>query len=215
MLEDLRFGVVYIALLSGIFGLIFWHKLPNNKAKLILFLIWFSAAIEVVGKYFTYWTGLLNYYVFNLYIFSIFVLYISLLKSLLKKAAYKNVASFLLLLFLLFYAINYFYLQNEFGQLFTNSYFLGVISIIILSFLYLFELFSSNQILNYSKSIYFWFVLGILIFHVPFLPFMMSLDWFLIDYNPSIYGLILFFLNLLMNFCFIVGFIWSEKKYNY
>lgn len=215
MLEDLRFGVVYIALLSGIFGLVFWHKLPNSKAKLILFLIWFSAAVEVVGKYFTYWTGLLNYYVFNLYIFTIFILYISLLKSLLKKAANKNIASFLMLLFLIFYAINYFFLQNEFGQLFTNSYFLGVVSIIILSFLYLFELFSSNHILNYNKSIFFWFVLGILIFHVPFLPFMMSLDWFLIDYNPSIYGLILFFLNLLMNFCFIIGFIWSEKKYNY
>lgn len=215
MLEDLRFGVVFLALLSGICGIIFWSKLPNNKAKLILFLIWFSACIEIVGKYFTSWTGLLNYYVFNFYIFIIFCTYIFLLRSLLKKQVYKNMASAFLLLFPLFYVLNYFYLQNEFGQIFSNSYFAGVICIIILSFIYLIELFSSNLVLNYSKSIFFWFVLGILIFHVPFLPFMLSLNWFLIDYNPSIYGLIIFFLNLLMNFCFIVGFIWSEKKYNY
>lgn len=215
MLEDLRFGIVYLALLSGICGLVFWHKLPNNKAKLILLLIWFSALVEIVGRYFTKWTGLLNYYVFNFYILIIFSAYIILLRSFLKRQAYKKLASALLLLFLAFYGVNYFFLQNEFGQIFSNSYFAGVICIIILSFIYLFELFSSNLVLSYSKSIYFWFVLGILIFHVPFLPFMLSLDWFLIDYNPSVYGLILFFLNLLMNFCFVVGFIWSEKKYNY
>ncbi|KGO82660.1 hypothetical protein Q763_06090 [Flavobacterium beibuense F44-8] len=215
MLEDLRFGIVYLSLLSGICGLVFLHKLPGNKAKSILLLIWLSTATELVGKYFTIWTGLLNYYVFNLYILMSFSIYILLLKSLIKTRTHKNLASLLLVIFLVFYFINYFFIQNEFGQILTNSYTVGVLSIIILSFLYMFELFSSNLVLSYSKSVFFWFVLGILIFHVPFLPFMLSLKWFLIDYNPSIYGLIIFFLNLLMNFCFLVGFIWSEKKYNY
>ncbi len=215
MLENLRFCIVYLALLSGIFGLIFWHKLPNNKAKLFLISIWFSVLTEVVGKYFTAWTGLLNYYVFNFYILVIFIIYIILLKSLLKKIAYKNIAGISLFFYLIFYTLNFFFFQNEFGQIFTNSYAVGVIIIIILSFLYLLELFSTNLVLNYSKSIFFWFVMGILIFYVPFLPFMLSLDWFLIDYNSSVYGLILFFLNLLMNFCFSIGFIWSEKRYNY
>lgn len=215
MLEDLRFGIVYLSLLSGICGLVFLHKLPGNKAKSILLLIWLSTVTELVGKYFTIWTGLLNYYVFNLYILISFSIYILLLKSLIKTRTHKNLASFLLVIFLVFYFINYFFIQNEFGQILTNSYTVGVLSIIILSFLYMFELFSSNLVLSYSKSVFFWFVLGILIFHVPFLPFMLSLKWFLIDYNPSIYGLIIFFLNLLMNFCFLVGFIWSEKKYNY
>ena len=106
-------------------------------------------------------------------------------------------------------------MQNGLENILTYTYAIGVIFITILSVLYLFELFSSNLVLNFSKSIYFWFVVGILIFHVPFLPFMLSLEWFLIDYNPTIYGMILFFLNLLMNTSFIIGFIWSEKKYNY
>ncbi len=215
MLENLRFCIVYLALLSGIFGLIFWHKLPNNKAKLFLFSIWFSVLTEVVGKYFTAWTGLLNYYVFNFYILVIFAIYIILLKSLLKKLAYKNLAGLFLPVFIIFYIINYFLFQNEFGQILTNSYAVGVIMIVILSFLYLLELFSTNLVLDYSKSIFFWFILGILIFFVPYLPFMLSLDWFLIEYNSSVYGLIIFFLNLLMNFCFTIGFICSEKKYNY
>ncbi|WP_246020756.1 hypothetical protein [Flavobacterium humi] len=170
---------------------------------------------EIVGKYFTLWTGLLNYYVFNFYILVMFFIYIVLIKSLLKKIVHRNIASFLMLIYIVFYILNYFFFQNEFGQIFTNSYAVGVISIVILSFLYLFELFSSNLVLDYSKSIFFWFILGILIFYVPYLPFMLSLDWFLIDYNSSVYDLIIFFLNLLMNFCFSIGFICSEKKYNY
>ena len=137
MLENLRFYIVYLALFSGICGVIFWHKLPNNKAKLFLLSIWFSVATEIVGKYFTDWTGLLNYYVFNFYILVIFTIYIILIKSLLKKIAYKNIASLFMLIYIVFYIINYFFLQNEFGQIFTNSYAIGVIFIVVLSFLYL------------------------------------------------------------------------------
>ena len=215
MFEDLRFYVVYLALLSGICGAFYWRKLPGTKARLILYTVWFSALTEIVGTFFTSWTGLLNYCVFNIYILVTFILYIILLKALLKKLSNKRFASVLLAGFLIFYIINYLFIQNQYGQMVTNSYSVGVIILIVLSFLYLFELFSSNLILSYSKSVFFWFILGILIFHVPFLPFMLSLRWFLIGYDPSVYGLIIFFLNLLMNVCFILGFVCSEKKYNY
>ena len=214
MLADLRFYIVYLSLLSGICGLSYWYKLPDYKSRLIVVSIWFSALIEIVGKYFTACTGLLNFCVFNLYILLIFSLYIFLLKSLLKNQSYKYLAVFLLLVFVVYFAINSI-LGDPLKDILVSSYAVGVISIAILSFLYLLEVFSSNLILNYTKSIFFWFILGILILHVPFLPFMLSLDWFLIDYNPSIYELIIFFLNLLMNCCFAAGFIWSERKYNY
>jgi len=214
MLADLRFYIVYLSLLSGICGLVYRHKLPDYKSRLILVSIWFSALIEIVGRYFTACTGLLNFCVFNLYILLIFSLYIYLLKSLLKNMAYKYLAVFLLVVFVVYFTINSIFI-NPMLYVLTNSYVIGVISIAILSFLYLLEVFSSDLILNYTKSIFFWFILGILIFHIPFLPFMLSLDWFLIDYNPVIYELIIFFLNLLMNCCFAAGFIWSERKYNY
>ncbi len=216
MLENLRFYTVFLHLLSGIIGITFWYKLPNNRAKVFLFSIWFSVLIEITGKYFTQWTGgLLNYWVFNVYIFVLFSIYIVILKSLLKRVTYQYIASFFLASFIVVSILNWLFLQNGMQNILTYSYAVGVIFITILSSFYLFELFSTNLILNYSKSIFFWFVLGILIFHVPFLPFMLSLEWFLIEYSSTTYGLILFFLNLLMNTSFIIGFIWSEKKYNY
>jgi hypothetical protein len=215
MLENLRFYSGFLTLLSGIIGIAFWHKLPNNRAKLFLFSIWFSVLIDVIGKYFTQWTGLLNYWIYNSYIFVLFSVYIILLKSLLKRVPYRCIATFFLISFMVVSILNWLFLQNGMQTILTYSYAVGVIFITILSAFYLFELFSTNLILNYSKSIFFWFVLGILIFHVPFLPFMLSLEWFLIDYSSTTYGIILFFLNLLMNTSFIIGFIWSQKKYNY
>jgi len=214
MLGDVRFYIVYVALLSGILGLFYRHKLPDYKSRLVLFLIWFTALIEIVGKYFTGWTGLLNYCVFNVYIIVTFTAYITILKGLLKKEIYKDLSWIFMAIFIGYFIINALYM-NPVQYVLTNSYVVGVIVTAILSFLYLLEVFSSDLVLNYTKSFFFWFILGILIFHIPYLPFMLSLDWFLIEYNPSVYGLILFFLNLLMNFCFAAGFIWSEKKYNY
>jgi hypothetical protein len=215
MLENIRHYSGFLTLLSGIIGIVFWYKLPNNKSKLFLFSIWFSIILDLIGKYYTEWTGQLNYIIYNLYVLIIFSIYIILLRSLLEKLFFQKTALLFLLFFILTFFLNWFFIQNGLTEILTNSYALGVVFITVLGSMYLFELFSTNLILNYSKSIFFWFVLGVLLFHVTYLPFMLSLKWFLIDYNPAIYGLILFFLNLLMNTSFIIGFICSEKRYNY
>jgi hypothetical protein len=215
MLENLRFYTGFLSLLSGIIGLVYWYKLPNYKAKLFFFSIWFSLIIDFIGTNFTQWTGLLNYWVYNAYNLFIFSIYIILLRSLLKRISCRCIASAFLIIFILFSILNWCFLENGMVNILTYSYAIGVIFITILSSFYLFELFSTDLILNYSKSIFFWFVIGILVFHVPFLPFMLSLKWVLIKTNSTTYSLILFFLNLLMNASFIIGFVCSEKKYNY
>ena len=216
MLENLRYLPGLFAIISSIIGLLNGAKLPNYKSKLFLFSIVLSVVTEILGLYFTQWTGLLNFYVFNFYIFILFILYFYILSSILKKYLYKIIAFIFIVIYFLAFPICIVIYPEKLGLgIFSQIYALGVLFFIILSLFYLIELFNSNNILNYSKSIFFWFILGVLLFHVPFLPFMLSLEWFLIKYNPSIYWIIIFILNLIMNTCFIIGFIWTEKKYNY
>lgn len=215
MLENLRHYSVYLILLSTIVGVVFWYKLPNWKSRLFLFSIFFSFSIDFLGKYFTEWTGLLNYGIYNFYILLLFSYYILFFKSVLKSISYRNIANIFLFVFIIITILNWGFWQNGLERILTYTYAFGVIFITILSVFYLLELFSSNLITNFTKSIYFWYIIGILIFHLPFLPFMLSLQWFLIDFNPTVYGIILFFLNLLMSTSFIIGFVWSEKRYNY
>ncbi|OUD34497.1 hypothetical protein FPG59_13315, partial [Flavobacterium sp. FPG59] len=75
MFEDLRFYIIYLALLSSLIGFRLYYKLPNNKAKFILFIIVFSFLTEFIGKYFTLWTGLINFSVYNFYMLASFTAY--------------------------------------------------------------------------------------------------------------------------------------------
>ncbi|WP_166925126.1 hypothetical protein [Flavobacterium poyangense] len=215
MFEFLRSYIVYLALLSGIVGLISLPKLPSNKAKFLVLLIWFSVPIEIVGYYFTQWTGLLNYYVYNFYMFVSFSAYILLLRSLLLKRENRISAVLFLGLFVVSFFLNILYFKGNFNHSYTYSFATGVIVVMILACLYLVEIFNSDKILNFKKSVFFWYILGILVFHVPFLPFMLALNWFLIKQDDSIFSLVVFILNFLAHSCFVIGFIWSEKKYNY
>ena len=215
MFEFLRSYIIYFALLSGIAGLISLHKLPGNKAKSLVILIWFSVVIEIVGYYFTYWTGLLNYYVYNFYMFVSFSAYILLIRSLLLNRNNKLSAILFLVVFIFSFFLNVLYFEHDLNNSFIYSFAVGVLIVMILSCFYLVEIFNSDKILNFKKSVFFWYILGILIFHVPFLPFMLAIKWFLIKQDESIFSLVLFILNLLTHTCFIIGFLWSEKEYNY
>ncbi len=215
MLQNLSQYIIYIALLSSIPGVFFYHKLPNNKAKSLLVFIWLAFIIDYIGLNFTEWTGLKNYPIYNLYILISFSYYIILLKLLLTKIKNQRIGSISLLLFIVFYFINFLFVQSDIISPFTNVFGVGVIIIVVLSCLYLLEILNSEKVLNLRKSIYFWFTLGILVFHVPFLPYMLAIRFLLIENNDIIFAFVLFVLNLLMHSCFLIGFIWSEKRYNY
>lgn len=215
MLADLRLYTVFLALLSGMFGIIYWYKLPNNKAKFFVLSIWLSALTELVGIFYTQITGQVNYMVFNIYMFIILPYYILFLKSILRQPKNKQVANVCFALFVVSVFLNLLFLQDVVEEVCFNNFAIGVVMILMLSCLYLVELFNSNLILSIKDTIFFWFVLGILLFYVPFLPFMLSLRWFLSGIHETTYSLVIFFLNVLMNTSFIFGFIWSKKRYQY
>ncbi|TEB41373.1 hypothetical protein D0809_25855, partial [Flavobacterium circumlabens] len=145
MFEFLRSYIVCLALLSGIIGLISLHKLPGNKAKFLVLLIWFSVLTEIVGYFFTQWTGLLNYYVYNFYMFVSFSAYILLLRSLLQKQTNRISAVLFLILFLISLFLNILYFRKDINHSFTYSFAVGVIVVMMLSCLYLVEIFNSNK----------------------------------------------------------------------
>ncbi len=215
MLQNLSQYTTYLALLSAIPGVFFYNKLPNNKAKSLLYFIWLAFIIDYIGTNINDWTGIVNFPIYNFYILISFTYYIVLLKLLLIKIRNQRIASVSLIIYVLFYGFNFLFVQRNLASPFTYVFVVGVLIILLLSFLYLFEILNSKMILNFKRSIYFWFVIGILIFHVSFLPFMFTSMFFLLENNDAVFNLVLFVLNLLMHSCFIIGFIWSEKKYNY
>lgn len=215
MTEILTECTIYLALLSFITGLFFYKKLPNNKARSLLCFLLFSFTLDYVGSHFKRWTGLANYPIYNLYILMSFCYYIILLKLLLVKTRNRQIAFISVIVFLTSYFTYFIFVQKNLASPFTYVFGIGVLLVLILSILYLLEIFNSDKILNFKKSIYFWFILGILVFHVSFLPYMLSSLFFLFEYNMTTFVIVLFILNLLMHICFLIGFICSSKEHNY
>lgn len=217
MPEKLGYIAAMLFVITSIIGSLNWSKLPNYKSKVFLFSIMFSSIVEVIGIFFNEWTnGLLSYYVYNVYIYVLFVIYLFILRSILKNYRCKALGTFFIILYTCVFILNLILQFDTLGHnIYSGVYSLGVLLFIILSSFYLIALFNSSNVLNYKKNIFFWFIIGVLLFHVPFLPFMLALDWFLIEYRTSTYWIVLLILNLIMNICFIIGFLWTEKKYNY
>ena len=214
-MSELRYYIIYLTLTATVVGLFYYKKLPNNKAKSLLALIFISFVTEIIGRFFFSWFGLKNYIIFNLYILISFSSYIVLLGALLKKIFNKRISNFLLLLINVSFIINMIYLQDVFAEMLIYFYTIGTTSVLILSSLYFVELFNSNRVSHYKKSIYFWYILGILLFYIPFLPFLVASKMFLFKDLGPMFSVVLFVLNLLMYGSFIIGFIWSQKKYNH
>lgn len=216
MMEKLGYFTVLFFFISGTVGLFNWSKLPNYKSKMFFYSILLSLITEILGFLFNSLTGLLSYYLYNIYTYVVFVIYFFILRSILKNYYSKILSLVFIIIYTFCFIINVLIQFEKFGHdVYSGVYSLGVLFFIILSSLYLMELFNSNNILNYKKNIFFWFIIGILTFHVPFMPFMLSLEWFMIDVTTAIYWIILVILNFIMNTFFVIGFIWTEKKYNY
>ncbi len=206
---------MYPILVVWIIGLFNYHKLPNYRAKSLLGIIFFSFLTEFVGLNFFAWVNMPNFIVYNTYILVIFNYYILLLNSLLKKLVYRKITNIFFFLFNTAYVINLVYVQNLFDDMLTYCLALGVVFTMILSFLYLIEIFNSSKVLHFKKSIFFWVILGNLIFYIPVLPLMIAVKLFLKANSGAVFSISLFTLNLLMYSCYIIGFLWSKKKYNY
>lgn len=214
-LKDLRFYVIYLTLIATIVGLFYYRKLPNKKAKSILAVIFISFLAEFIGKYFYPWFGIKNYIVINLYLLIAFNSYMLLLLALLKRKRNKLISNCFLLLINLSFIVDMIYLHDIFMGLLTYYFTVGSSLLLVLSTLYLVEMVNSNKILHYKKSIYFWYILGILLFYLPFMPFVLASKMFLFNDLGATFSIVLFVLNLLMYGSFIIGFICSQKKYNH
>lgn len=211
---NLRFYTGIIILVVFLVGLFNYSKLPDRRAKSLLGMLFVSLLTEIGGMSMGY-LGLKNFIVYNTYVLIIFNYYLLLLQSLLKKSFHKKLTNVFFFLFNTAFVADLFYMQDLFEEMLTFSFALGVIFVLILSFLYLMQVFNSNRVLHFKKSIYFWIVLGLLIFHIPFLPIMIAVELFLKPNPGPMFSISIFVLNLLMYTCFTLGFLWGKKKYNY
>lgn len=217
-MEELRFLSKYLVLATAIIGLIFYianyikyQKREFAKTEYFLLSVWVMAGFDFFGSKFYSWFGMLNYPVYSTYIVTFMLFYYWWYYKLIKPKFKRNLIVSFAIIFIIFSIINALFIQDFFEEVQSYTYALGVIFLIITICFYFIELFKSDMILKITKLTHFWFSLGILLFHGTFLPFQIAHKFFLLG-DSKIFSIVLFFLNLLMCICFIIGFSMMRKN---
>ncbi len=211
MLEELRFYSYYLALVPALIALFKYKEYAHTKAKYFLFSVWYIVITEFVGTNLYKWFGFANHSVYNLYTFLQLLFYLWWFKSLLVSSNKKKILSYFMVIFTLFSLINVFTLQDYINETATYQYALGVIFVVTAICFYVIELFNTEKVLNITASKYFWFSIGILIFHASYMPFYFAIKYFLYG-NVKPLSIANFVLCFIMYTCFAIGFLKAKKN---
>ncbi|MDX8553912.1 hypothetical protein MK851_09800 [Tenacibaculum sp. 1B UA] len=195
------YSQILVALLSIIFLII---KKTRFLKILTLFLV-VTSLVELVGAYYTEIMKP-SFFIYHYYTFFEYVIIYFLFEGLVKDKKRLNISRILLLAFVIMWGMIYYDKTYLFYSMIVGSFNVGV-----LAFLYLRELLLSNEIINYKKLLPFWVSVGLLVFHLPAIPFF---SFFSYMKNRNLFP-ILHSLIFLMNIIISFGLLWSNKKAEY
>jgi hypothetical protein len=204
------FATIYA--ITILVGILTYSKYSHRKElKLFLFFLIYSFFTEIIGAYLGRVLFITNNFIYNTWNIVNFLFFAFFILSRINTKKKRTFIKILIGLFISLTIINIVFYANFINQfLIYNALlakFLTVISIIV----YFTELLDSDDILNIKNSLYFWICLGVFLYNLAFLPA------FALAKYTSFFGsfkYITFGLNIIMNLCFITGFILSKKEYN-
>ncbi|AUC75762.1 hypothetical protein CW732_08765 [Olleya sp. Bg11-27] len=206
---NLKHSVKYIELITAIIGSIYFFKYKYTYLKHFLILLWLIVLIEFFGSY---WYALYgsNFIIYNIYHLINFTFLLYLYKKYVEKLKHKQWISYFIVFYILSFIVNIGF-QNYLTQIQTIPFIVGAVFIIISISFYFLDILNSNKILYISKNLLFWISIGLLLYFVGKIPTRIIRNyWEEFDNYQSIF-MVEYILSIIMNICFIIGFVCSEK----
>ncbi len=210
------YAAILIELITAIIGTLYYKKYKGTKLKYFVFYLWYTAINEiVVGIYLKRylkieWGDLL----YNIYYIISFVYLFILYRNYLNSKRNKNVVVTFVISYSVFLIVNGFY-QNYIYELQILPYIAASGFLVITIFLYFFEILNSEKVLNVKKNLLFWISIGLVLYHIGNIPFRILRNYYTDWTDVTVSFLLGVFLTITMNICFIIGFIWSNRKQLY
>ncbi|WP_024772282.1 hypothetical protein [Aquimarina macrocephali] len=214
LIIPLRDIALYSEYISAIVAILFFFKYKNTQLKYFAFILIYVALNELLGGYLRDSGISYNYIIYNIYNIITFSYFFLLYRNHLKKKLYKKTVMAFFVIYLLAVLINGFY-QNYLNQAQTTPYILASVFLIVSIIFYFIEILNSQKVLYVNKNLLFWISIGLFLYYIGIIPFRIITNSFASADSHNYLFLIKFILVVVMNSCFIIGFIWSNKKQEY
>lgn len=204
-------GSLYVEIITAVIATMYYYKYKESNLKFILLLLWYIVFNELLGWYFHAILKIkYNSIIYNIYGIISFVLLLNIYRRSLFKEKFKKYVSIFTVTYVLIFVINAFFVDSM-KQILTVSYIYGSIVLIISILFYLIEILNSERILLVSKDILFWISVGLFLFQIGIIPYMVIREYYIefVDMESNL--LLYYILIYILNICYIIGFIWGQK----
>jgi len=214
----LKGSIQYFELSAALVGTLYYYKYRDTKLVYFLYLLWFTVLVEFTSYFLGFKLLTNSFWLYNYIYHPVnFTVLLLLFSIFVKKIQYVQTIRTFVFLFLMVYFI-YMMIEDYMSNLIMVPFIIGSIFIIVSISFYFIELLNSNKVLYVSKNLLFWASVGFLIYFAGKIPMRLirnSTGYLeeIVSYDAlSITGSLL---SIIMNICFIIGFIWSERRYLY
>lgn len=204
----LPYSIPIIELIAVIFATVHFKKYAASNERYFLYFLWFTFLIDVTGTILNHFS-IDNKLVYEVFTIGSFLFYFYWFNTILKNKTFKSIAKFSAIMFLGVTLIAYI-LPSYGGQ--GYAFVTGAICILLLTFLHLFQLLRGDEILVVKYKLSFWITTALLLFYVGIIPLILLSQY--LNVEGASRTVIFISLNIILYGCYIIGFIWTKKKYN-
>ncbi len=203
----------YFICFATIMAFLKYNKFKKSKYQYFSLYIGFIFILETLSLKFFNFNNLPFY---NTLIILSFLFYFYFYKNIFRIKKSQRLMSIFSILFILFGLFDLIILKNNFlNNFLNNTLVFGSFLLIITIIVFLIEIVKNEDIVfNIKKSFIFWVSIGILLFYIGIFPIMITINY--LKYGSyQIYDLVITILNFIMYSCIIIGYLYSDPKYNY
>lgn len=213
-LVTIRSSIKYIELLAAIIGTIYLYKYKFEFLKYFLVILWYTAINEFLGLLMGKMGFSTNYIIYNIFHFINFSFLFLLFYKCLKVESYRKWTKLFLAVYVTSFFVNMFF-ENYLYEIQTVPYLIASVLLIVSIVFYFSEILNTNEVLFIKTNIMFWISVGYLLYLAGNIPIRVVRNYLfeMVDLKPVLE--ISSILSIVMNFCFILGFIWGEKDKQY
>lgn len=206
----LEYSVIALEGLAALFAFIFYRKYSHTYLRFFPWILLYVFLNEIFAGYFhsIFGNNVHFYNVFNIVFFMYFYFVFHINEH---RKAYKLWILIAAICFVLASVVNAFY--QPFGhQPQLLSYIVGACALLLCIILYFIDILYTPQILHIRKDLLFWVSIGLLLFYVGYIPIKVARQFFEHNNHFTTLGIVHRILVIIMNTCFIIGFLWTRKK---
>ena len=199
-----------LELLAAIFATVYFKKYRDSSDKFFVYFLWYTFLLEITGRLLEKAFGLNNIWLYNAFTITSFLFYFYWFINILNGKTLKKIVIIFAGVFLIVAFVSLYY--ESWLVYHKYAFIVGALFVLVLTVLHFYQLLRSDEVLEVRFKLSFWISTGLLLFYMGMIPLFILSEYMRV--RSFSFNVILISLNVILYSCYIIGFIWTKKKYN-